>query len=172
MPQVQGEALAMSNRIGVMNYGRVEQVDEPSRIYGFPKNRFVADFIGQCNLLEGEIRTCESERMAVHLDGIGEIAALNVEEDQPGLRGVLALRPEKVAIGRDLPVGPDLNRFAGKVYDFLYLGDVTVYIVELAGGKRIEALLPNSAAGRTKFFEAGDEVQVSWRYDAGHFLND
>jgi spermidine/putrescine transport system ATP-binding protein len=168
----QGEALALSHRIAVMNHGRVEQVDEPSKIYGFPKNRFVADFIGQCNLLEGEIKVCNGERMTVHLDGIGEIAALNVEKDQPGLRGVLALRPEKVAIGRDLPVGPDLNRFAGKVYDFLYLGDVTVYIVELAGGKRIEALLPNSAAGRTKFFEAGDDVQVSWRYDAGHFLND
>jgi spermidine/putrescine transport system ATP-binding protein len=168
----QSEALALSHRIAVMNHGRIEQVDEPSKIYGFPKNRFVADFIGQCNLLEGEIKACKGERMTVHLDGIGEIAALNVEEDQPGLRGVLALRPEKVGIGRDLPVGPDLNRFAGKVYDFLYLGDVTVYIVELAGGKRIEALLPNSAAGRTKFFEAGDDVQVSWRYDAGHFLND
>jgi len=110
--------------------------------------------------------------MTVNLDGIGDVSALNEEGDQPGLRGVLALRPEKVAIGRDLTVGPDLNRFSGKVYDFLYLGDVTVYIVELAGGKRIEALLPNSAAGRTKFFEAGDDVQVNWRFDAGHFLND
>jgi spermidine/putrescine transport system ATP-binding protein len=58
------------------------------------------------------------------------------------------------------------------VIDFLYLGDVTVYIVRLEGGHRLEALLPNSAAGRTKFFESGDPVQVSWRVDAGHFLND
>ncbi|NIO39160.1 MAG: ATP-binding cassette domain-containing protein, partial [Burkholderiales bacterium] len=50
----QSEALALSDRIAVMNEGRVEQVDEPSRIYGYPRNRFVADFIGQCNLLEGE----------------------------------------------------------------------------------------------------------------------
>jgi spermidine/putrescine transport system ATP-binding protein len=168
----QSEALALSHRMAVMNHGRVEQIDEPSKIYGFPKNRFVADFIGQCNLLEGEIKACQDERMTVQLDGIGEVSALNVEGDQPGLRGVLALRPEKVAIGRDLPDLPGLNRFAGKVYDFLYLGDVTVYIVELAGGKRIEALLPNSAAGRIKFFEDGDNVQVSWRFDAGHFLND
>jgi spermidine/putrescine transport system ATP-binding protein len=156
----------------VMNHGRVEQIDEPSKIYGFPKNRFVADFIGQCNLLEGGIQACQGERMIIKLDGIGEVSALNVEGDQPGLQGVLALRPEKVGIGRELPAGPDLNRFAGKVLDFLYLGDVTVYIVELACGRRIEALLPNSSAGRTKFFEAGDDVQVSWRYDAGHFLND
>jgi spermidine/putrescine transport system ATP-binding protein len=168
----QSEALALSHRIAVMNLGRVEQVDEPSKIYGFPKNRFVADFIGQCNLLEGEIGACQGDRMAVNLAGIGEVVALNVESDDSGLKGVLALRPEKVAIGRDLPDSPDFNRFSGKVHDFLYLGDVTVYIVELASGTRIEALLPNSAAGRTKFFEAGDVVQVGWRYDAGHFLND
>jgi spermidine/putrescine transport system ATP-binding protein len=168
----QGEALALSHRIAVMNQGRVEQMDEPSRIYGFPKNRFVADFIGQCNLLEGEIGACQGDHMRVRLDGIGEVQALNVENDEPGLKGVLALRPEKVAIGRDLPASADFNRFEGRVHDFLYLGDVTVYIVELPGGRRIEALLPNSAAGRTKFFEAGDAVQVGWRFDAGHFLND
>ncbi len=110
--------------------------------------------------------------MTVALSGIGEVSALNVESDEPGLKGALALRPEKVAIGRDLPADPDMNRFTGKVHDFLYLGDVTIYIVELANGMRIEALLPNSAAGRTKFFEAGDQVQVGWCYDAGHFLND
>ncbi|MEQ1879363.1 MAG: ABC transporter ATP-binding protein [Burkholderiales bacterium] len=168
----QGEALALSHRIAVMNEARVEQVDEPSKIYGFPKNRFVADFIGQCNLFDGEITSCEGERMTLELAGIGSVSALNMENDDPGLAGVLALRPEKVAIGRELPEGPDLNRFSGKVQDWLYLGDVTVYIVELESGKRVEALLPNSAAGRAKFFEDGDKVQVSWRYDAGHFLND
>ena len=110
--------------------------------------------------------------MTLELAGIGSVSALNMENDDPGLAGVLALRPEKVAIGRELPEGPDLNRFSGKVQDWLYLGDVTVYIVELESGKRVEALLPNSAAGRAKFFEDGDKVQVSWRYDAGHFLND
>jgi spermidine/putrescine transport system ATP-binding protein len=168
----QSEALALSHRIAVMNQAKVEQVDDPAKIYGFPKNRFVADFIGQCNLLDGEILACQGDRMTVGLEGIGEISALNVENDKPGLAGVLALRPEKVAIGRNLAPEPDLNRFRGKVYDFLYLGDVTVYIVELPGGRRIEALLPNSAAGRAKFFEAGDEVDVAWRHDAGHFLND
>jgi spermidine/putrescine transport system ATP-binding protein len=168
----QSEALALSHRIAVMNQGHVEQVDEPSKIYGFPKNRFVADFIGQCNVLEGQIKACAGERMTVALSGIGDVVAVNMEGDAPGLKGALALRPEKVAIGRELPVDPETNRFTGKVHDLLYLGDVTIYLVELASGMRIEALLPNSAAGRTKFFEAGDEVQIAWRYDAGHFLND
>ncbi|MFL6580544.1 MAG: ABC transporter ATP-binding protein [Burkholderiales bacterium] len=168
----QSEALALSHRIAVMNQGRVEQVDEPSKIYGFPKNRFVADFIGQCNLLEGQIKACAGERMTVALSGMGDVVAMNMEGDAPGLKGALALRPEKVASGRELPLDPETNRFTGKVHDLLYLGDVTIYLVELAGGMRIEALLPNSAAGRTKFFEAGDEVQIAWRHDAGHFLND
>jgi spermidine/putrescine transport system ATP-binding protein len=168
----QSEALALAHRVAVMNLGRVEQVDEPSKIYGFPKNRFVADFIGQCNLLEGEVTAVDAGRMTVSLKGIGEVGAINPERDAPGTQGVIALRPEKVAIARELPADGDLNRFSGRVFDFLYLGDVTVYIVELPGGGRIEALLPNSAAGRARFFEPGDEVEVGWRYDAGHFLND
>jgi spermidine/putrescine transport system ATP-binding protein len=168
----QSEALALAHRVAVMNHGRVEQVDEPSKIYGFPRNRFVADFIGQCNLLEGEVRSVDGASMTVRLDGIGEVRSINPEGDAPGTRGVIALRPEKVAIAGELPADADLNRFSGQVFDFLYLGDVTVYIVELPGGGRIEALLPNSAAGRARFFEPGDKVQVGWRYDAGHFLND
>jgi spermidine/putrescine transport system ATP-binding protein len=168
----QGEALALAHRIAVMNHGRVEQVDEPSKIYGFPKNRFVADFIGTCNLLEGVVRSVDTDRMTLLLDGLGEVKAINPESDAAGTKGVLALRPEKVSIARELPAGEGVNRFSGRVHDFLYLGDVTVYIVQLPGGARVEALLPNSAAGRARFFEPGDEVQVGWRYDAGHFLND
>ncbi len=161
MTHDQSEALALSHRIAVMNHGRVEQLDEPSKIYGFPKNRFVADFIGHCNLLDGEVKACERRAHdRASRRASARFRALNMRRRSAGGReGVLALRPEKVAIGRDLPDEPDLNRFAGKVHDFLYLGDVTVYIVELAGGTRIEALLPNSAAGRAKFFEVGDAVR-------------
>ena len=91
---------------------------------------------------------------------------------RPVPRGALALRPEQVSIGQQLQLGPDQNRFAGKVFDFLYLGDVTVYVVELPNGSRVEAMLPNSAPGRAKFFEPGDAVEISWRYDAGRFLTD
>jgi spermidine/putrescine transport system ATP-binding protein len=62
--------------------------------------------------------------------------------------------------------------FRGKVNDYLYSGDVTSYIVELVNGTRIEALLPNSTPGQAKFFEVGDSVLVSWKYEAGIFLNE
>jgi spermidine/putrescine transport system ATP-binding protein len=168
----QSEALALSHRIAVMDQGRIEQVDEPTRIYGFPANRFVADFIGHCNLLEGQTVGRDGEYVTVELDHIGDVRVGAQGGLIAGTRGVLALRPEKVLIGREFAHEPGLNRFAGRVRDFLYMGDVTVYIVELEGGGRVEALLPNSKAGRASFFESGDPVMVGWRYDAGHFLND
>jgi spermidine/putrescine transport system ATP-binding protein len=168
----QQEALALAHRIAVMNHGRVEQLDEPSKIYGFPKNRFVADFIGTCNILDAEVVQVESGRMQLRIDGLGEVAAIQADSANTGSKGVLALRPEQVAIGPARMPNPDENHFAGKVLDFLYLGDVTVYVVELPNGSRVEAMLPNSAPGRAKFFEAGDPVEISWRFDAGRFLTD
>ncbi|PWT71967.1 MAG: spermidine/putrescine ABC transporter ATP-binding protein, partial [Proteobacteria bacterium] len=94
-----------------------------------------------------------------------------VEGAKAGDKGALALRPEQVAIGPRLTAGEG-NHFAGKVFDFLYLGDVTVYVVELPNGSRVEAMLPNSAPGRAKFFEAGDAVEIGWPFDAGRFLID
>jgi spermidine/putrescine transport system ATP-binding protein len=168
----QQEALALAHRIAVMNHGRVEQMDEPSKIYGFPTNRFVADFIGTCNILDAEVARVEGGRLLLLIEGLGEVAALQTNGVAAGARGVLALRPEQVAIAQQLLPNSEENHFIGKVFDFLYLGDVTVYVVELPNGSRVEAMLPNSAPGRAKFFEPGDPVQISWRIDAGCFLTE
>ncbi len=168
----QQEALALAHRIAVMNHGRVEQVDEPSAIYGDPRNRFVADFIGTCNILDAQVLGAEDGRSRLCIAGLGEVQALGVDHVQPGVQGVLALRPEQVTISRQLKPSLDENHFRGQVFDSLYLGDVTVYVVELPNGSRIEAMLPNSAPGRVKFFEPGDAVEIGWRVDAGRFLAD
>ena len=168
----QTEALALSHRIAVMNGGRVEQLDEPSRIYDSPRNRFVADFIGTCNLIEAEVAASGEEKMVLEIKGLGEVAARNPGKAVPGKKGILALRPEKIRIGAKLAPEVDENHFRGKVHDFLYMGDVTVYIVDIGEGVHIEALLPNSAAGRPKIFEEGDPVEISWRFDAGSFLDE
>jgi spermidine/putrescine transport system ATP-binding protein len=168
----QSEALALSHRIAVMNAGRVEQLDEPSKIYGLPVNRFVADFIGKCNILNADVVDASPAGLKLEVKGLGEVAAPSREGARRGERGVLALRPEQVRIGV-LESHHDLkNRFSGRVDNLLYVGDVTTYIVELPNGTRIEALLPNSAPGRATFFEIGDMVDVSWRHDAGNFLRD
>lgn len=168
----QTEALALSYRIAVMNGGRVEQLDEPSRIYDCPRNRFVADFIGTCNLIEAGVAVTGEDKMVLEIAGLGEVAAKNPGGAAVGERGVLALRPEKIRIAPQLAPESEENHFHGRVHDFLYMGDVTVYIVEVGDGVHIEALLPNSAAGRPRILAAGDPVEISWRYDAGAFLHD
>jgi spermidine/putrescine transport system ATP-binding protein len=168
----QQEALALSHRIGVMNEGRIEQMDEPDTLYSFPRNRFVADFIGNINLLEAEVLEANHAHLRLQAAALGEVAAPPAEGTRAGDRGTLVLRPEQVRIGPHNAPRELKNHFLGRVLDYLYLGDVTVYKVSLPNGATLEALLANSAPGRAKFFEAGDEVAVAWRHDAGRFLHD
>jgi spermidine/putrescine transport system ATP-binding protein len=166
----QGEALALSHRIAVMNRGNVEQLDEPSRIYSYPRTRFVADFIGTCNLLDGAIASVDGASMKLDVPGLGPVKSALPADAAVGRKGTLALRPEKIHISAEIGTDTAENHFKGFVKELLYLGDVTVYIVQTEGGTTIEALLANSAAGRAKFFEVGDMVDIAWQFDAGHFL--
>jgi len=170
----QGEALALSHRIAVMNQGAIIQVDEPSRLYGFPNSRFVADFIGHCNLLGGVVKELRGDRALVELDGLGTVQAVIQPETgiEAGQHCTLTLRPEKTRISATLTQGADEAHFKGVVHDMLFLGDVTVYKVELVNGMIVEALLANSTPGRARFFEVGDAVEVAWGFDAGHLVMD
>jgi len=93
----QAEALALSHRIAVMNHGKIEQLDEPSRIYGFPRNRFVADFIGNVNMIEA---TVASAGTSLTLDSptLGRVVAPSREGVRAGQKGVFVIRPEQVTI--------------------------------------------------------------------------
>jgi spermidine/putrescine transport system ATP-binding protein len=166
----QAEALALSHRIAVMNHGRIEQLDEPDRLYGFPRSRFVADFIGNVNMIDAVVAGTGAT-LSLTLRNLGNIRAPGREGIAEGAKGVFVIRPEQVAIRAAAEPSPDPNQFEGKVNNFLYVGDVTTYIVDLPDGEKIEALLPNSAPGRAKFFEIGDPVRVSWKAEAGAFLD-
>jgi spermidine/putrescine transport system ATP-binding protein len=166
----QTEALALSHRIAVMSEGRVEQLDEPSKIYGFPRTKFVADFIGQCNLFSGPVTTNAGDVVTIDVEGLGPLRVAARSSIAKGATGTIALRPEKIRIAASAFADTPDNHFRGTVADLLYMGDVTVYRVETPGGTRIEALLANSQSGRAKFFEVGDAVEMSWPVDAGHFI--
>jgi spermidine/putrescine transport system ATP-binding protein len=168
----QSEALALSHRIAVMNHGRVEQLGEPSVIYGYPKNRFVADFVGECNMLPAEVRSVEAGQVALQVRGVGDVVATHGEHIVPGAQGVLALRPEQVRMAKTIAVDRADNHFRGTVKTLLYRGEVTLYTVELATGGELQALAPNTASGRAARFEPGASVEVGWPPDAGHFLTD
>jgi spermidine/putrescine transport system ATP-binding protein len=168
----QGEALALSHRIAVMNKGEISQIDEPSVLYSYPDNRFVADFIGQCNILDAVVESSHGQKININIPGLGELAATANPEItfENGDNCALTLRPEKIRLAATLEAGTDEVLFSGKVHDMLYLGDVTVYIIELANGVLIEAMLANDAPGRTRLFDTGDAVQIAWRIDAGHLV--
>ena len=175
----QTEALALSHRIAVMNRGRIEQLDEPSKIYGYPGTRFVADFIGHCNLLSGPVRQSNGSVAIVDVEGLGPVQVATQASVPGGTRGTVALRPEKIRIAASPApennaasqvVDTHANLYRGTVHDLLYMGDVTVYRVGTPGGAVVEALLANSQSGRAKFFEVGDAVEVSWPVAAGHFI--
>ena len=166
----QQEALALSHRIAVMKDGRVEQLDEPDKLYSAPANRFVADFIGKINLLDVEVTSSSKVLLGLRAAGLGEIAATDPRPIAVGERGVFALRPELIRVFGHREAADLKNRFEGVVRELLYLGDVTLYKIELANGCLIEALMPNAAPGRAKFHEVGDAVAVCWRHDAGVYL--
>jgi spermidine/putrescine transport system ATP-binding protein len=168
----QTEALALSHRIAVMNRGRVEQLDEPSRIYSFPRTRFVADFIGQCNLFSGPVLANAERLVTVDVSGLGPVRVAAASTISPGSPGTIALRPEKIRIQATAPADTPDNHYRGTVADLLYMGDVTMYKVATPGGTRVEALLANSQSGRAKLFEVGDAVEVSWPVDAGYFIEE
>lgn len=168
----QTEALALSHRIAVMSQGKVEQVDEPAKLYSFPKNRFVADFIGHISMMPGRVLESTHSHVRLAVEELGEIFAPSQAAATAGEQGMFAIRPEQVRIGIHGEMDELKNHFTGEVHSLLYQGDVSVYKVRLENGATIEALLPNSAPGRAELFEVGDKVKVGWRHDAGMFLHE
>ncbi len=166
----QSEALSLSRRIAVMNAGRVEQIDEPGVLYGAPRNRFVADFIGNINLFDAEVAAADDTGLLLRVDRLGDVRAPPRAGVRAGQRGSFAIRPEQVSIVAQREPASEANRRDGRVRDFLYVGDVTTYVVELDDGLRIEALLPNATPGRARLFAAGERVALQWGADRGFFL--
>ncbi|ABI59578.1 MULTISPECIES: ABC transporter ATP-binding protein [Nitrosomonas] len=168
----QDEALALSQRIAVMNLGNIEQIGTPSAIYGTPANRFIADFIGKINLMEARVTQISNTAMTLEINGLGTTVLPPKKEIQAGDQGVIAIRPEQVAVHALAKQAEIPHAHTGKVLDFLYVGDVTTYVIELDSGIQIEALLANSSPGRARFFEVDDPVIVSWPQEAAQFLVD
>jgi spermidine/putrescine ABC transporter ATP-binding subunit len=143
----QEEALAMSDRIGVMNSGRLEQVGAPADIYDRPRTRFVAEFIGEINLIEGRVH-----------DG-GFIAAdgrvLPVSSEKGEGAAALALRPEKLRI-----VSSGAGVIDGVLSDASFLGDQVLYTVTLADGRRLLVKERNPGTGALR--QNGSTLGVRW----------
>ncbi len=165
----QPEALALSHRIAVMNQGRIEQLGTPSEIYSRPRNRFVADFIGDINLLDARIEARLEGQSRLSVAGLGEVVCPAHPEARSGQAGAFAIRPEQVRIGAPQEHEALPNHFAGTLREFLYVGDVSTYKVELENGTLIRALLPNATPEKARL-AVGDRVSLAWPAAAGMFL--
>jgi len=162
----QEEAMTMANRIGVMNAGRLEQVASPRDLYEAPRSRWVAEFVGDVNLFDGEVASREHHRVTV---STGEGATLAVTEPRGVAVGTavsVAIRPEKVKLSRRGP-GSDavssqlINRLEGEVADVSYLGGLTVYKVKLDSGVIVRSSIANTVRLDRDTYSAGQRV-VAW----------
>ncbi|HLM39869.1 MAG TPA: ABC transporter ATP-binding protein [Microvirga sp.] len=147
----QEEAMTMADRIAVMDRGRIVQVATPGEIYEQPKTRFIAEFVGDVNILEGHVQGRENGLWRVRTPSAA--APLTIDDPDEVLHSgqavAIAVRPEKMSVRRD-PPGPDAaNVLTGEVWDIGYLGDWTVYRIKLATGE----VLRVSCANVSRFVE-------------------
>jgi spermidine/putrescine transport system ATP-binding protein len=165
----QEEALTMSDRIAVMNEGRVEQVAEPEDIYERPATTFVAGFIGVSNLMPATVVGGNE----VRLDTGPTVRSAEVNGFAPGERCFAVVRPEKLRL--ELPgerTVEELPRVEGTVESSLYLGTSTQIVVDLGAGVRMTVLCPNiDEAERQRLPGGGAAVTLSWHSEHMHLVH-
>jgi spermidine/putrescine transport system ATP-binding protein len=163
----QEEALAMSDRIAVMNLGRVEQIGSPREIYERPATAFVADFIGSLNAFELTVEELVGEYALMRL-GEGEKLVVAAGAGlRPGEEVRVAVRPERVQVGPSgTPASDSGSRLEGKVAEIVYLGMYSQFHVETKAGR----VVANRLADEGLSFEPGAAVAVSWDVDAAYLL--
>ena len=169
----QGEAMSLSDRIAVMNFGKVEQLDTAAKIYEAPKSSFVAAFIGDTNFLVGEIVSTEGDYCTIKVEGIGAVSAYNDRKLDVGRKVHLSVRPEKIRVTRNPPPpekGAGINVFNATVTDIIYQGVYTKYWLT-SGGKSISALKPHSRflLGQESITWK-DKVYLWWHPDDGYMV--
>jgi putrescine transport system ATP-binding protein len=146
----QGEAMTVANRIGVMNAGRLDQVGPPRDLYEAPVSRWIAEFIGDVNLFDGQVEAREQNRLKI---ATGDAGSLIVRAPRrPITRNVVsvAIRPEKLKLSRrgamsDAVDTHVINRLEGIVTDVSYLGGLTIYKVKLDSGAVVRSSVANTA---------------------------
>jgi putrescine transport system ATP-binding protein len=167
----QEEAMTVADRIAVMNNGVLVQVAPPSVIYEQPASRYVADFIGEVNLIEGTITQASHDetRISSPVTRFPLVVAQTVA-CKAGDTACIAIRPEKLRIALEPPADPSENLFEGEIWDIGYLGDLSIYHVELACGQRIKVSQPNLSRMVARPISWDDKVWVTFAPHAGVVL--
>ena len=166
----QEEAMTVASRVAVMDEGRVIQVATPEHIYEVPNSVYVADFIGDVNIIKGTAKPVGNERYEISwADNTAPLIAASERPFSEDQNCHLAVRPEKIAISAERPAEAD-NAVEGKVLDIAYLGNISTYHVELPGGQIVKAQAANTRRVSRRTFTWEDTVWISWTATAGVLL--
>jgi putrescine transport system ATP-binding protein len=166
----QQEAMTVADRIAVMDRGRLIQVATPQEIYERPNSRWVADFIGEINLIEGRVIDVGASGTVVVTDTAGRLRVLSPADTKPGDVVWVALRPEKVRIAQQAPGRAEENCVVGEVTDIGYLGDLSIYKVRLDSGTIMKTAVANVTRVVERPIAWDERVWLTWAPEAAMVL--
>jgi putrescine transport system ATP-binding protein len=162
----QEEAMTMADRIGVMDAGRLEQVATPRELYEAPASRWIAEFVGDINMFEGQIGPGEAGRLTISTRDAGMFVVAEPRQPVTKTNVCVAIRPEKIKLSRRGPVTDPaharaINRLEGVVTDVSYLGGLTTYKVKLDSGAVVRSSMANTARLDIDAYSASQRV-TAW----------
>jgi len=156
----QEEAMTMASRIAIMSEGRFLQVGAPHEIYETPATRFVADFIGNVNLMDGAVEVDEPDHVIINTADCKHFVGHGITGHE-GMPVTVALRPEKIHLSRHKP-DDSYNCVRGTIKELSYFGSFTVYHLELQSGARLKVSVANVKRHLEDDFTWGDVVWSHW----------
>lgn len=162
----QEEAMTMASRIGVMKSGKLAQVAPPRELYEAPRSRWIAEFVGDVNLFDGETKLRDGHRLVIGTRDAGTLVVAEPREPLGAGRFSIAIRPEKIKLSRRGPVseasrGTVINALDGVIAEICYLGGTTTYKVKLDTGGIVQASVANSARLDVDAYSLNQHV-VAW----------
>ncbi|MEE9313448.1 MAG: ABC transporter ATP-binding protein [Rhizobiaceae bacterium] len=165
----QEEAMTVADRIAVMDRGRIVQVDPPVEMYERPNSQYVADFLGDINVVEAKVKSTSKGVVKLETESGAPIAVKSETFVSVGQQAFFAVRPEKFDITRVKPKAK-VNVFAGEVWDIAYLGDLTIYKVKLDSGEFAKASVLNRTLRQENPITWEDRVYLYCSPDAALVL--
>jgi spermidine/putrescine transport system ATP-binding protein len=157
----------MSDRIAVMNHGRVLQTDVPAVLYDRPVTRFVADFIGTSNFLPAQLLDVSGRVATVEVEGLGKLRTRIGGELTTSSTGWLIIRPERLRLGE---VAADDNSVRGKVEEVVFIGSEVLYLVRVTSELVLTVRDRNEGPEHRLSVTRGQEVQLSWSASATYLI--
>jgi putrescine transport system ATP-binding protein len=164
----QEEAMTMASRVAIMSEGRFLQVGAPGDIYETPATRFVADFIGNVNLMDGTLDVDEKDHCVIGCADCKHYVGHGITGTE-GMAVTVALRPEKIELTREEPVHPHgagYNCVRGEIKEMSYFGSFSVYHLQLASGAKLKVSQANTRRHNDDAFTWGDVVWARWADNA------